>query len=332
MKVSVVTVLFLSALSSVAAAQEAAIVIPYQGFLEHDGRPVTGTFDFEFALFTGLEAEEAAHSQPMTDVPVYGGEFTVLIEVSPDVLSAAELLETGTVYLQVALNADGTNIPLSGRQRVNPAPWSEYARGLTVVGPEVDVDAGQAALRVTDAGGARLHVDGDELQSSSQLRINTETGHGAIVSGPDARATESGVAGALVIESPGYELAIDGNQLESSSTLYINVEEANEIQIGHEDSTTTVQSDLVVEGALDARFRFISESIADGGNAWRDTLDCNDNERPISCGTLKSSGNEGHEDSLGCRIDWDNRRCQLWYDQNDGFAGGTHYCLCLQTD
>ena len=143
-------------------------LLPYQGMLELDGRPVHATGDAAlhllFALYAAPDADQPVYQQPIT-VEVYSGRF--IANIGPtgqgpdggeraivDVIAAADDLSLGITLLGDP--ADPTDdIPLQNRQRIHATPyamWSTTATNLSVAA-RLDV-AGDAQI------GGALRVDG----------------------------------------------------------------------------------------------------------------------------------------------------------------------------
>ncbi|MBI5493871.1 MAG: hypothetical protein HY904_02525 [Deltaproteobacteria bacterium] len=120
-----------------AAARSATL--PYQGFLEQDGTPVSGTRDLVFELF----AEEAPGGTPVwseahAGVAVLAGRFGVNLGDTTDLPRAAL---DGSRWLQVSVG--GT--PLSGRQVLGSVPFAR--RGAP--GQDFAVDGTLSAAALT---------------------------------------------------------------------------------------------------------------------------------------------------------------------------------------
>ena len=143
-------------------------MLPYQGMLELDGRPVHATGDAAlhllFALYAAPDAAEPVYQQPIT-VEVYSGRFTATIgpigtgpdgaeRAIADVIAAADDLSLGITLLGDP--ADPTDdIPLQNRQRIHATPyalWSTTATNLSV--------AGRATIAGDAQIGGALRVDG----------------------------------------------------------------------------------------------------------------------------------------------------------------------------
>lgn len=123
-------------------------LLPYQGQLELDGRPVNATGEsalhIGFLLFDGADAEAHAYRQDL-QIEVYGGRFTATIgPVGTDAAGTEVPIEriianADDLYLGMILLGDPADpeddIGLANRQRIHASPyamWTTTATDLTV--------------------------------------------------------------------------------------------------------------------------------------------------------------------------------------------------------
>ena len=102
------------------ATDQVPRLIPYHGTLERDGIPVAGEVTMKFRLYDSDSGDMVW--EETQQVHVYNGRFAVMLGLNNDlsgVISAADDLE-----LEVTLVDDGTEVPLSGRQKLLPVPYS----------------------------------------------------------------------------------------------------------------------------------------------------------------------------------------------------------------
>lgn len=117
--------------------------IPYEGFLMLDNAPMTGLQRLRIELWG--DASSTASSQLLyaetQDVNLYSGQFTLSVgtgtRVSGTTVEAA-VKDGDKLYLALQVE-DGSNtfIPLSGRQAIEPVPfsaWTANASDMTVAG------------------------------------------------------------------------------------------------------------------------------------------------------------------------------------------------------
>jgi hypothetical protein len=103
----------------------------YQGQLQNNGSPASGTYNLTFSLFN-VNSGGAAVAGPVTtnNVIITNGLFTVLIDFGPGVF-------TGTNYwleIGVETNGAGSFSTLTPRQPLTPAPYAIYAESVTASG------------------------------------------------------------------------------------------------------------------------------------------------------------------------------------------------------
>ncbi|MCB9528199.1 MAG: hypothetical protein H6701_07375 [Myxococcales bacterium] len=143
-------------------------LLPYQGQLELDGRPVHATGDdalhLLFALYDGPDAVEPVYQQPIV-VEVYSGRFTASIGPvgqAPDgseraiaeVIAAADDLSLGITLLGDP-DDPADDIALENRQRIHATPYAMWSTTATDLSVARRLDVGGDA----QIGGA-LRVDG----------------------------------------------------------------------------------------------------------------------------------------------------------------------------
>ena len=96
----------------------------YQGQLQNNGSPASGTYNFTFSLFnTNTGGSSAAGPVTNNGVIVSNGLFAALIDFGPDTF-------TGSVqWLEISVETNGANtfITLAPRQQLSPTPYSIMA-------------------------------------------------------------------------------------------------------------------------------------------------------------------------------------------------------------
>ncbi|MEZ6318526.1 MAG: tail fiber domain-containing protein [Phycisphaerales bacterium] len=99
-------------------------VISYQGTLEENGSPVTGTRWVRFQLWTGSTAGVQVGSDiDVTNLAVNDGVFTTSLDFGADVFSGADRW----LQIQVVSNGGSTVTTLMPRQRILVAPYAILA-------------------------------------------------------------------------------------------------------------------------------------------------------------------------------------------------------------
>src|SRR5262245_38444095 len=117
--------LFLLALLGIAAdALSQGTAFTYQGRLNANGAPTTGTYDLQFTVY---DSADGAHviSGPLTTsgVAVANGLFTVILDFGTGVFTGPPRW----VQIAVRPSTGGSFVPLSPRQPLTPAPYAIHA-------------------------------------------------------------------------------------------------------------------------------------------------------------------------------------------------------------
>src|SRR5208282_881548 len=103
----------------------------YQGRLQNNGSPASGTYNLTFSLYT-INTGGTAVAGPVTNtaVSVTNGLFTAMIDFGPGVF-------TGTnAWLEIGVETNGasTFITLAPRQQLTPTPYAIFAENVGVGG------------------------------------------------------------------------------------------------------------------------------------------------------------------------------------------------------
>src|SRR5208283_5276020 len=111
---------------STAYAQGTAFT--YQGQLNNNGSPASGTYDLTFTLFN-TNTSGVAIAGPVTNnaVGVTNGLFTVLIDFGSGVFNG----QTDWLEIAVATNGVNTFTTLAPRQQLTPVPYAIYAESAS---------------------------------------------------------------------------------------------------------------------------------------------------------------------------------------------------------
>ncbi len=100
----------------------------YQGQLQNNGSPASGTYNLTFSLFD-TNASGVPIAGPVTNnaVMATNGLFTVLIDFGPGVFTGA------TNWLEIAVETNGVNAftTLTPRQQLTPVPYAIYAESAS---------------------------------------------------------------------------------------------------------------------------------------------------------------------------------------------------------
>ena len=87
------------------AVDNVPLVFPYDGYIELDGQPLTGTLDMRFTLYDGttnLWQETHAGAEA---VAIYLGQFSVMLGETTDLTTA--VLETEPLTVGIEISDDG---------------------------------------------------------------------------------------------------------------------------------------------------------------------------------------------------------------------------------
>ncbi|NOZ87434.1 MAG: hypothetical protein GXP49_14415 [Deltaproteobacteria bacterium] len=233
-------------------------IIPYNGMLELDGKPITGNIDMRFTLY-----DEAGNSLWQEEwsaggngaVACMSGRFTVSLGKFTDITNT--IFDAERLFLGIEVkNESGEWVALQGRQEIHPVPyslWSAQSSNLKVAG-DLDV-AGKASVggdlsvghfvkiggsdielglndgRTHDAARARALVHYEDANISDALVVNFDGDFsgGTMVVGPE----NDGKKAALIIRRPNTDsdLLIDNNEIATTSgALFLNKDSGDEIR------------------------------------------------------------------------------------------------------
>src|SRR5208337_4457457 len=127
----------------------------YQGQLQNNGGPASGTYNLTFTLFnTNITSVPIAGPVTNSAVAVSNGLFTVQVDFGPGVFTGA------TNWLQVGVATNGNNLftALAPRQQLTPTPYaiySESAGGIPGLTVQLNPDGTNGAPNLT--GGSSLN-------------------------------------------------------------------------------------------------------------------------------------------------------------------------------
>ena len=211
-----------------ASAAPVGTAFTYQGELQYNGQPATGTYDFEFALFDLASGGSPLAVENVADQAVTAGLFTVELDYTdvPFVASQSYWLE-----VRVRDGASGGGYqPLLPRQQVTPSPYAINARsvqaaGVTtaaiadgaVSGGKIAVDA-VTSSKILDGSVAGADIDATQVQR----RVAGTCPPGSAVQAVDAAgAVDCQAAGSGTVTSVGTADGLTGGPVTTSGTLSI---------------------------------------------------------------------------------------------------------------
>lgn len=114
-----------------AAFAQADTSFTYQGELRVDGAPAVGEFDLEACVYAvAAQGSPLACADPIENLPIADGRFTVALDVGPVFDGTARYLE-----LRVRGGAETTpHLPLQPRQMLRATPQAQYAARVPFAG------------------------------------------------------------------------------------------------------------------------------------------------------------------------------------------------------
>jgi hypothetical protein len=234
MRIFVACVLFVMlAHAGASRADAVGSGITYQGQLTDAGTPVSGPYDFQFALFTGAQGGSAVDTIAVDDLAISGG----LVNASLDFTDVPYNGQALWIEVRVRAGAStGSYTTLAPRQSLNAAPYALYAlngnpgpQGATgPTGPQGPAGA-QGAVGATGPAGAQGPIGpqglpgfvtlpyGGSAASADPLILVDNTGGGDGLKGT-ANSDHSGVAGSNAGSGPGvYAFSTNGPGLYGES-------------------------------------------------------------------------------------------------------------------
>ena len=205
------------------------MIVPYDGFLMLDSKPVDGTVRITFELYDEFSGAKAALWTETQTVTAYQGRFSVgLGSSSPigDTILDAEQLYLGMTIIETDANGNDVSIALGGRQAIEAAPYAAWA-------------ANSADMKVAGT----LSVD-----------------EGAQITGADNDGTDAALEVTSTIGSSTQTMLIDGNEIDAPSTGGLFLQ-------NNTDEDVNVMSDLSLSGHLKPQYSAWNGSDVGAGGA-----------------------------------------------------------------
>ena len=158
---SLVTGLFLMGFFVIAADHTPVNqgVIPYQGYMEQDGKPVNGDVRLHFCIYDTVDATVPAWDKVIR-VPVFSGHFTATLGGDNRFLSL--LNKTTNLYLGISVVTNNGDVKLSNRQRLMAMPYTVQ----NAAAPVMDMKVGNQ-LQIN---GSDLHLGFDDHRTACTQR------------------------------------------------------------------------------------------------------------------------------------------------------------------
>src|SRR5208283_3180791 len=127
-----IALVLLSALNSqLSTALAQGTAFTYQGQLQNNGSPASGTYNLQFTLYTNNVGGTAV-AGPVTNngVLVTNGLFTTMVDFGASVWNG----ETNWLQIGVATNGAASFTPLTPYQELTPTPYAIYAENVPASG------------------------------------------------------------------------------------------------------------------------------------------------------------------------------------------------------
>jgi hypothetical protein len=192
--------IFALACSGVLHADPVGSGVTYQGQLSDGGTPATGSYDFQFALYTSAEDGAAVDTIEVADLAVAGGLVNATLDFTDVPYNGQALwVEVGVR----AGNSSGAYTTLSPRQVLNAAPYALFALNGNAGPPGPPGNDGAPGLNGIDGAPGTNGMDGAPGAPGEQ-------GPPGFVTLPYAGSVASNAAPALSINNTGTNNAILG--------------------------------------------------------------------------------------------------------------------------
>jgi len=162
----------------------------YQGQLQNNGSPASGTYNLTFSLFnTNITGVPIAGPVTNNAVIVTNGLFTVLIDFGPGVFTGA------TNWLQIGVETNGVSsfTSLTPRQELTPTPYAIYAENATMLANGTAIGAGSGNA-ISTSGATDSFIGGGSANGvlSSSVYSTVAGGQGNVVGASAGWSTIAG--------------------------------------------------------------------------------------------------------------------------------------------
>jgi hypothetical protein len=231
MKKNVQMVVILAALASLIATPPAfaqGTAFTYQGQLQNNGSPASGTYNLTFTLFN-TNITGVAIAGPVTNNAVFvtNGLFMVLVDFGPGAFTGV------TNWLQIGVATNGVTgvTPLTPRQQLTPVPYAIYAENAGTVFASQLTSIGNTNIGsvnnffVGPSGNSTM--SGSDNTASGALALhantigfnNTAMGEEALSNNTNGWANEAFGFWALEYNSSGFQNAAVGDYALRANTV-----------------------------------------------------------------------------------------------------------------
>lgn len=223
------TVVLIAALG-VAHSARAQTSLPFQGYLERDGTPVSGQVEMDFAYFNQATDGTACSSESSVLVDVFAGTFSVL-------LVPADACLDGDLFLEVALyDEGGIPVPFGTRQRIQSAATAYAAsperafsapQGIVFGASGAAIEPSATSLLVfgPEGGDIVAEVLADSPQDAFDVRIAAAPGAAGVVPGSALTVSADGHTAARTLSAT--SINVDAATANTVTTDVLNADEIN---------------------------------------------------------------------------------------------------------
>jgi trimeric autotransporter adhesin len=178
----------------------------YQGQLQNNGSPASGTYNLTFTLFN-TNTSGVLIAGPVTNnaVGVTNGLFTVLIDFGPGVFTGA----TNWLEIAVETNGVGSFTTLTPRQQLTPTPYAIYAESAS--GLSGTLSASQLTSNGNTNGNFGNFFVGAAGNSTTSGSDNTANGVNALYNNTSGSQNTADGYGALYNNTSGSQNTANGH-------------------------------------------------------------------------------------------------------------------------
>lgn len=184
----------------------------YQGFIENNGVPFTGTAGINFGLFSALTGGTHRDNLTLTNVTVTKGVFSAVVNFGDTDLFGAEIYDGRPLYLQVSADIGSGVVNFTPRQLIQAAPYALSMPNVVTKNGNVGIGSTNPTntLDITDNETGLLALRGSSGFGSYLSLLNTSAGGDAWAFISTGASNGEG-AGKLMIANQLPRLTIDTN-------------------------------------------------------------------------------------------------------------------------
>ncbi len=178
-RLALLLILVILGVARQSSAQTLTKQFTYQGYLENNGVPYTGTADVNFGLYPQLSGGSLRDQVTVSNVQVTKGVFSALVNFGETDLFGAQIYDGRELYLQVAVIVGAAPpVTLTPRQLIQPAPIALSMPNITPKGTNVGIGIADPTvkLHVKDTSTNLFYMEGSNAFGSYMNLANTSAG------------------------------------------------------------------------------------------------------------------------------------------------------------